>query len=262
MPCSASRPLPRPLLCRLGVRPRAVCAHTPLTSPCAVREMRLQGEGGAGVCVRGERTEQRRNKRGGVRSICRRGVGLGLPLFFSCAHIYILHAPTPTPPLASLTSPPLSLSLSPLLSLCRVGISGRAPSSTPCGIGAASSRRDAARRSSVFVPRLLTHRHTSCRRGFALGGSLPSWRMLEPFACQPTSHRLLSAFSSYPPVELLFSRDSYCLTAWTMPHDVGRMYGASLPNTRLECIGRCLSRWLECRRGTGRCHTCPPSTSD
>ena len=161
---------------------------------------------------------------------------------------YILHAPTPTPPLASLTSPPLA-SLPTALSLCRVGISGRAPSSTPCGIGAASSRRDAARRSSVFVPQLLTHRHTSCRRGFALGGSLPSWRMLEPFACQPTSHRLLSAFSSYPPVELLFSRDSYCLTAWTTPHDAGRMYGASLPNTRLECIGRCLSRWPECRRG-------------
>ena len=29
-------------LCPGGVRPRAVCAHTTLTSPCAVREMRLQ----------------------------------------------------------------------------------------------------------------------------------------------------------------------------------------------------------------------------
>ena len=210
------------------------------------------------VHVRVWRTEQRRNKRGGAVDLSRRGVGLG-SLSFLHAHISSMR---PRPPHPSLTSPPLSLPTALSLSLCRVGISGRAPSSTPCGIGAASSRRDAARRSSVFVPQLLTHRHTSCRRGFALGGSLPSWRMLEPFACQPTSHRLLSAFSSYPPVELLFSRDSYCLTAWTMPHDVGRMYGASLPNTRLECIGRCLSRWLECRRGTGRCHTCPPSTSD
>lgn len=127
VPCSASRPLPRPLLCPGGVRPRAVCAHT-LTSPCAVREMRLQGEGGAGVymCVCGERSNGGTNA--GARSICLGVASASAPSLFCmrtyppCAHAH----PTPRSPLHR------SLPPSPLLSLCRVGISGRAPSSTPC----------------------------------------------------------------------------------------------------------------------------------
>ena len=87
--------------------------------------------GGAGVCVCVWRTEQRQEKRGGAVDLsawCRPR------LLLSFARAHILHAPTRTPTPRPPRSPlhySLSLSRCARVRVCRVGISGRAPSSTP-----------------------------------------------------------------------------------------------------------------------------------